>query len=172
MAQQVAWAMGKPGTEDVMLATEADTAASFGRLRNAREFSRRAVASAQHAEEKETSAGYEASAALREALFGNPADARQRAAAALKLSNGRDVQYQAALALALIDEAALAQKLADDLSKRYPEDTIAQFQELPTLNAQLALARNNAARAVEILQPAAPYELGIGVSLYPIYVRG
>jgi len=46
MAQQVTWAAGKPGIEDVFLATEADTAAYSGRLGNARELSRRAVASA------------------------------------------------------------------------------------------------------------------------------
>jgi eukaryotic-like serine/threonine-protein kinase len=45
MAQEVAWAAGKPGVEDVLLALEADTAAYSGRLGKAREFSRRAVAS-------------------------------------------------------------------------------------------------------------------------------
>ena len=80
MAQQAAWAAGKPGVEDVLLASEANTAAYFGRLAEAREFSRRAVASAERAEEKETAAGYEAEAALREVLFGNAAEARQRVA--------------------------------------------------------------------------------------------
>ena len=111
MAQQVAWAAGKPGVEDVLLAYEADTAAYSGRLGKAREFSRRAVASAERAEEKETAASYEADAALREALFGNAAEARQRAAAALALSTGRDVQYGAALALAFAGDAARAQTL-------------------------------------------------------------
>ena len=52
MAQQVVWAAGKPGVEDVLLAGEADTAAYFGRLAEAREFSRRAVDSAERAEEE------------------------------------------------------------------------------------------------------------------------
>ena len=89
MAQQVAWAAGKPGVEDVLLANEADTAAYSGRLGEAREFSRRAVASAERAEEKEVAGSYEADAALREALFGNAVEARQRSAAALALSNGQ-----------------------------------------------------------------------------------
>jgi len=169
MAQEVAWAMGKPGVEDTLLANEADTAAYSGQLGKARELSRRAVASAQHTEEKETAAGYEALAALREALFGNPAEARQRVAAALELSTGRDVQYQAALALALIGDAARAQALADVLSKRYPEDTIVQFMELPVLHAQLALDHSDASKAIGALQAAEPYELG---DLYPVYVRG
>jgi eukaryotic-like serine/threonine-protein kinase len=172
MAQQVAWGAGKPGVEDVMLVAEADTAAYSGRLGKARELTRRAVASALHAEEKETAAEYEASAALREALFGNSEQGRQRVAAALKLSTGRDVQYQAALALAFMGDAARAQALANDLSKRYPDDTIVQFIRVPTLNAQLALDRNDAAKAIEALQAAAPYELGMAAGLEPVYVRG
>src|SRR6202035_5469018 len=100
MAQQVAWSGGKPGVEDVLLANEADTAANFGHLRKARELSRQAVVSAERAEQKETAASYETEVALREALFGNPAEARLRAALALEPSAGRDAQYGAALALA------------------------------------------------------------------------
>jgi predicted Zn-dependent protease len=177
MAQQVTWAAGKSGVEDVLLAREADTAAYSGRLGEARDFSRRAVASAERAAEKEKAASYEVDAALREALFGNAAAGRQRAAAALGLSTGRDVRYGAALALAMAGDAARAQALAEDLAKRFPEDTLVQFNYLPTLHAQLALSRNNASKAIEALQAAAPYELGdpteafTFLSLYPVYVR-
>jgi predicted Zn-dependent protease/predicted Ser/Thr protein kinase len=178
MAQQVTWAAGKSGVEDVLLAREAETAAYSGRLGEARDFSRRAVASAERAAEKEKAASYEADAALREAVFGNAAAGRQRAAAALGLSTGRDVKYAAALALAMAGDAARAQALAEDLAKRFPEDTLVQFNYLPTLYAQLALSRNDAAKAIEALQAAAPYELGdpteafTFLSLYPVYVRG
>jgi eukaryotic-like serine/threonine-protein kinase len=96
------------------------------------------------------------------------------------------VKYGAALALALAGDAARAQALADDLAKRFLEDTVVQFNYLPTLHAQLALSRNDpakssgagASKAIEALQAAAPYELGDPteafnfVSLYPVYVRG
>jgi eukaryotic-like serine/threonine-protein kinase len=178
MAQQVAWSEGKPGVEDVLLVNEADTAAYSGRLAKAREFSHRAVASAEHAGEKETGAGYEASAAVREALFGNEIEARRRAAAALVLSNGRDVQYAAALALALARDVPRAQALADDLAKRFPQDTVVQFNYLPTIHGQLALNRNNPSQAIEGLQATTPYELGVpyggayAPALSPVYVRG
>jgi tetratricopeptide (TPR) repeat protein len=175
MDQKLAWSAGKLGVEDVLLANEADTAAYSGRLGKAREFSRRAVASAERAEEKEAAAGYEAEAALREALFGNAAEARKRVAAALVLATGRDVQDGAALALAFAGDAARAQPLADDLAKRFPEDTIVQFNYLPRIHAQLALIRNDSSKAIEALQAAAPYELGTPFSpsaLYPVYVRG
>jgi eukaryotic-like serine/threonine-protein kinase len=176
MAQQVAWSAGKPGVEDWLLYYEAETAAYSGRLSEAREFSRRAVASAEREREKETAAGYEAAAALREALFGNPAEARRLVAAAMEHSTGRDVRYGAALALVLAGDSARGQAFEDDLAKRFPEDTIVQFNYLPTLRAQIALSRNDSSKAIEALQATAPYELGVAgdvaPTLYPVYVRG
>ncbi len=178
MARQVAWSAAKPGVEDQFLYMEADTAADFGRFGKAREFSRRAVASAERAGEMETASNYETEAALREALFGNLVEARHLAAAALGLSSGRDMNYVAALAFVLAGDASRAQALADDLAKRFPEDTIVQFNYLPTIHAQLALSRNDSSKAIEALQAAAPYELGLegngafSFTLHPVYVRG
>ena len=172
MAQQVAWATGKPGVEDTLLANEADTEAYSGRLRTAREFSHRATDSAKRAEQQETAATYSAYSGLREALFGNAAEARQQVESALRLSTGRDVKYPAALALALAGHTVRAQALADDLGKRFPEDTIVRFAYLPTLHAQIALNRGDSENAIGVLQVAIPYELGLAASLYPAYVRG
>ena len=165
MAQQVAFGAGKPGLENQLLGNEADTAAYSGRLEKARDFSRQAIASGERAEEKEAAAGYEADAALREALFGNGREARQMADAALRLSTGKDVQYGTGLALASAGEATRTQTLADDLGKRFPEATLVQFAYLPTLHAQLALSRNDSSKAIEVLQAAVPYELGRAASL-------
>ncbi|MGC1991425.1 MAG: tetratricopeptide repeat protein, partial [Candidatus Acidiferrales bacterium] len=67
----------------------------------------------------------------------------------------------------------------DDLGKRFPEDTIVQFNFLPTLRAKLAVSKGNASEAIESLRTAAPYELGQTTSstygwtaLYPVYARG
>ena len=69
---------------------------------------------------------------------------------------------------------ARALALADDLGKRFPEDTIVQFNYLPTLHAGLALSGNEASKTILILRAAAPYELGeVGAtSLCPVFVRG
>jgi eukaryotic-like serine/threonine-protein kinase len=179
MATEVAWATGKPGSEDLLLGQEADTRAYFGRLKESRDFSRRAVASAQQAEETEVAARDETVAALREAVFGNFMEARQRAAKAQDLSKDRDVEYGSAVALAKAGDAARSRNLADDLAKRFPEDTIVNFAYLPTLRALLALDHGQPSTAVDLLELAVPYELGdphrrfasIGV-LYPVYVRG
>jgi len=172
MEQQVRMAAGKSGAEEWLLDLEAGTTAYAGRLGKAREFSRRAVASAELAKEKNLAGNIETNAALREALFGNEVEARQWVASALRLSTGRDVQYWAALALALAGDVVRAQALADDLGKRFPEDTIAQVNFLQTLHAQIALSRNDISKAIEALQTAVPYELGASGVLYPVFVRG
>jgi eukaryotic-like serine/threonine-protein kinase len=178
MAKQAAWAMGKPGKENVLLYFQADTAAYGGQLGKAREFSHQAVVSSERAGAKEMAGACEAGAALREALFGNASEARQLAMGAMTLSKGRDAQYAAAQALALAGDSEHAQGLTDDLGHRFPEDTIVQFNYLPTLRAQAELNRNDGAKAIEALKAASPYELGVAgntnfsTNLYPVYVRG
>ena len=172
MSQQVAWATGKLGVEDGLLGLEADTAAYSGRLGQARNLSRQAVVSAKRAETPEVAAEREANAALREALFGNTAEARERAADALGLSNSWRVQSRAALALAFAGDTERASTLADDLANRFPDHTIVQSYEVPTIRAKLALSHDDPSGAIEILQAAVPYELSDSGALYPVYVRG
>ena len=179
MAQQVAWGEGKTGIEDNLLALQADTVAYSGRLRDAREFSRRAVESAGHAAKRQSAATYAAVSGLREALFGNSREARRHAAEATGPSPGRDAQYGAALALAYTDDDTRVQALIDHWSKAFPEDTVVQFNYLPTLRARLAISRGNPQRAIEDLKSATPYELGQTTAntydwtaMYPVYVRG
>jgi eukaryotic-like serine/threonine-protein kinase len=171
MEHEAAELMGKPGFEDVMLDIESDTAAYAGQFSKARGLTRRASESAQRADEKETAAGYQAEAALREALVGNMSIAKQQAQAALAVSTGRDVEAISAIALGVAGDAAQATRLAADLAKRFPEDTIVQFNYLPTIHAASALQGGGPSKAIEALAPAAPYELGsAGQPLYPIYL--
>jgi len=178
MAQHAAWATGKPGGEDAMLALDAETAAYSGRLRRAEELTKQAVNSALRADQKETAASYEAVAGVRQAFFGNRAAAKQHAEAALALSNGRDVEYIAGVALAEAGDGTRVQALLSDFSKRFPQDTLVKFLYVPTLRAQFELSRRDAAKAIAELQQAAPYELGqattigstISTALYPVYV--
>jgi eukaryotic-like serine/threonine-protein kinase len=172
MQQQVAWAAGEPGLEDTLLSNEADTAAFSGELQEAREFSRRASAAAERADEKETAASYEVNAALREALFGNAREAKNRSAAALALSTDRDTQYGVALALAFVHDGPRAVARSNHLAEQFPEDTAVQYCYLPTIRALLALGQNDSSKAIEALRPASPYELGAAGSLYPAYARG
>ena len=177
MERQLAWAAGKPGSEDLLLASQADTEAYFGRQTKARDFSRRAVDSAVRSDSKETAAFREISAALREAEFGNSAQAKQDVTAALALAPGKDVKLLSALASARAGDSARARSLVDELAKAYPLDTMLKVYWLPTIHAAINLDAGNASQALMDLEATSPYELGqppqfqVG-TLYPIYLRG
>ena len=158
---------------------EGDTAAYSGHLKDARELTRRAMDNAQRGGEKDAPALYSGTSGLREAWFGNTGEARRRATLALKLSSGRDLQYFAALAFAYARDDARAKALADDLDKRFPEDTIVQFNYLPSVRGKLALNKGDASGAIASLAAAAPYELGATraidlnwTAMFPVFVRG
>lgn len=166
--------------ESWLLNKQAFALAYSGRVREAKRISQSASAAAQQDDQGERAALWEAGAAVREAFLGNALESRKLAEAALALSHNRDVEYGAALSLALSGDSLRAQTVANDLLVRFPEDTSVQFSYLPVLRACLALNRNEPAVAVVVLQAAAPLELGSPPSsiggtygaLYPIYVRG
>ncbi|MGA7475083.1 MAG: protein kinase, partial [Candidatus Sulfotelmatobacter sp.] len=66
MERQVAWAAGRPGEEDQMLNTHADTQAYYGHMAKARDLARQAADSAVRADAKETAAQWLAIQAVRE----------------------------------------------------------------------------------------------------------
>src|SRR6185436_4459748 len=124
-------------------------------------------------EEREEAASYRAARAVWEALCENAAEAKKNAKAALELSNGRDVEYAAGLALALSGDSSQSQLLADDLEKRFPEDTFAKFTYVPVLRALSALEREKPTDSVEQLQVALPYELAVnGLNFDHFYLGG
>ena len=177
----VALAKGKRGAEHMVANAEALALARSGRLQAARRSSSRAVDIALQEGDREVSANYQAARAVWEAVCGNAAEGKKNATAALALSNGRDIEYAGALALALSGDSSPSQRLADDLEKRFPEDTFVQFTYVPVLRGLSALGRGKPTDSVERLQKALPYELALnGLNfnhfylggLYSAYVRG
>ena len=157
-----------------------DFSAYYGHLDQARKAWRRAVELAEGTGHPDQAAQHYAGIAVREFLFGNPVEARQALDSAVGIaSKDRDAETGTALGLALLGDPR-AENLVSDLDRRFPESTFVQFGHLPFLRAQLALNRRDPARAIEILQPAASYELGwhgpatVGFcgSLYVLYLRG
>jgi hypothetical protein len=113
---------------------------------------------------------------LREAEFGNSAQAREKATAALALMSGKDVQTVAALALARAGDETRAEAIVKDLNQRFPTDTLLNRYWLPSIQAAIEIDRKRPGRAIEALQVTEPYELGgepINLdTLYPVYLRG
>ncbi len=174
MAQQVAVAMEKPSTEDLLLYAQADTEGWYGKLKNARELTGRAMDSAQHNDANQRAALYLVAAALREVKSGNREQARAEANEALKLAPNH--KAEAALALASAGDTARAEKLAAELEKTSPLDTVAQRYWLPTIRAEVALQRKDPNQAIELLKVTIPIELGHTtygtIFLCPVYLRG
>jgi len=180
MERAAALGRGKPFAEDWITDHQAFVSAYAGQLEKARMLSRRASDMAQQSAHRERAALYKTAAALWEGFFGNAPEAGRLALAALYLTKDREVEYGAAFALALAGDSSRSQTLADDLEKRFAEDTAVRFSYLPALRARLALNHGDPANAIELLQIAIPDEMGAPASsffgsfgaLYPIYVRG
>ena len=171
----MAWGAGRPGEEDQMLNSHADTQAYYGRLEKARDLTRRAADSAVRSDAKETGAQWIAFQALREAELGNVAAARQAVTRALALAPGRDVKVLAALALARTGEASQSRTMLEALQKSEPSNSYLKVYWFPVIEASIAMAQQAPDRAIVALEPSLPYELGgppPGTTMYPAYIRG
>ena len=179
MEHRLAAAMGHPGAEDQLLEYQADSEAYHGHLGAAREYTTRAVGSAQAGGRDESAATYLAEGALRDAEFGDSVAARREAAAAVAMVPGQMVRILAALSLAQAGNLARAEVLADELHHQYPRDTGLNGYWLPAIRGACELGRPNPARAINLLEAARAHELGVptlfwtlNVTAYPVYVRG
>ena len=159
---------------DGVLCLHSFTQAYYGRIARERELVDQVVERTLRNHSPDSAADCMVGNAMAEAEVGNSARARRQAAAALQLSTGRNIQAQAALAFARAGQLDDAEKLAQQLNRDHPKDTLMQAYSLPTINAAIELQRNNPAAAIEMLKVAIPFELGGGsfTFFYPAYVRG
>jgi DNA-binding winged helix-turn-helix (wHTH) protein/tetratricopeptide (TPR) repeat protein len=171
MQQQVDRAAGTP-TEAGMLAMRAVAAASAGQVRQAHALTGRAIALATSRGLKEGAGLYSAAEGLWEAAYGRCDAARRATARTLDLSRNRHAVSWSALALAMCHETAAAERLAEEMQRRFPADSFVRTSWLPMTEAALDLARGRPARAVERLEPAERVELGSDAVLWPAYLRG
>ncbi len=171
MQQQVDSVAGTPA-EAGMLAMQSVTSAYAGRARQARNLTERAIELAQGRGFKEAAGLYSAGDALWEAAYGNCREAKQAAARTLALSRGRNALSWSALALAICGDAIQAGKLADEMVRRFPEDSFFKTSWLPMVQAALSLHRRDPDSAAEQLQDARRAELGTNAALWPAYLRG
>jgi serine/threonine protein kinase/Tfp pilus assembly protein PilF len=180
MQREVAAAHGTSGAEELIFDHQAFALAYAGRLQEATKMLRRASDLAQQTVHQEEAASFETRLAMWEAFYGNAPAAKAAAMAALTLAKNREVQYGAAVALAIAGDSLQAQTLTADLERSFPEDTSVKFNYLPSVRAFLALNQSDPAKAIELLQVSVPYELGQPRSaqtsffgaLYPVYARG
>ena len=122
----------------------------------------------------------QARAAVREAAFGYPQEARRAAAAALNITSAsQGVLAEATLALGMLGDTAVVQALTQNLDQQYGADTQLQSLWLPAIRAELSLnTKNPSAATLQLRNALPPLEYGSivfensGSCLYPTYIRG
>jgi len=125
---------------------------------------KRAVDLAKRRNLSAVAAGYLAEEAWLAAVYGNCESARAqgREAVALVDQDTIGAVSGAANAFGFCGDAAQAQKIADQISKESPTDTLWNAVFLPSIRAAVELKRDQPAKAIELLGSAAPYERGNG----------
>jgi tetratricopeptide (TPR) repeat protein len=159
MAEQAAWFEGKRELQHELLSEEADAEGYLGRLGRARALSREAVESAANAGNREQAAAWQLNAAWREALFGNPREARELAEGALEIApESREEGAVAAILLARMGDVRKADALARDLQRRFAGHAIVEAYWLPCIRAQIDLAGKRPASALRRLERTKSYD--------------
>jgi len=172
MARQLAWAAGKPDTDEAILESQAHAEAYWGHLKEARELLNKAVQSSLRNGDKEAAATYQISLAQSEALMGMPELARLDVRAAMALAPTRDTRSLAAMVWPFTGDSAAAENAANEFEQKFPQDTSLSRIVVPTIRASSELQHGNPKRAVELLASVAPYELGADDNLYSALLRG
>jgi DNA-binding winged helix-turn-helix (wHTH) protein/tetratricopeptide (TPR) repeat protein len=165
-------AASDPGSQGNVLVWSSLWEGNHGKLSAARDLLQTAAKSAQRDKAMEWAGFLQAGTGLLEAYFGDSQEARAHADAAARLAMNRDTAMMAARDLALAGDAKGAEKLAADLSQRFPLDTEVQRYWLPTIRAAAALDRKNGSEAIEQLKLVSSYELGAIGWMEPVYLRG
>jgi serine/threonine protein kinase/Tfp pilus assembly protein PilF len=154
IARETQWYAGKP-EEYLSFGLQAANLNVLGQRLESSKLYQRAAETALRRGLRDVAAGFDEADARADALSGNCRSARRL---------GRP-----ALALAMCGDTAQAEKLAEETSKRFPNGTLWTAVQLPQIRAAIELQRGQAAKAVELLASASPYERA-----YPeaVYLRG
>jgi len=171
MQRQIKWAEGKP-SEWLLLNEAASVAAAHGQMQKASELVIRSTQVTDRLGFKETTADTQAAWAVTQAEVGNASKARELAASSSALAHGRSNMEPLALTLAMIGDGSRAQAVTEDLTRRFPSDTLLHDVWIPCAGALTALNRKTPEPAIDALRASTPFEMGTSQGLFPIYVRG
>jgi eukaryotic-like serine/threonine-protein kinase len=153
-AKEIQWYAGKP-EEYLSFGLQAANRNAQGQRVESSKLYQRAADITLRRGLKDAAAGFEEANARADGLAGKCDTARRL---------GRP-----AIALAMCGEAAAAEKLAAETSKRFPNGTIWNAVQLPGIRAAIEMQRGQPDKAVQLLASASPYERA-----YPeaVYLRG
>ncbi|HEY8188740.1 MAG TPA: protein kinase [Pyrinomonadaceae bacterium] len=171
LKRQIDTAAGKP-FEAAIVRLQAAASYHSGRLREAREFRKKAIDLALARGQKDLVAQLHSDSAIMEAVSGNCGDANQATKAALNAQKGKEQIADAAFVFAFCGDSAKGESMLNELSNRYPNDTAINLVSLPLVRAFTELNRNNPEKVIQLLEPVRRYERGEFAMLWPNYLRG
>jgi DNA-binding winged helix-turn-helix (wHTH) protein/tetratricopeptide (TPR) repeat protein len=176
---QLEWSRGKLESEGWMLSFQSDVEAYAGHQRRAHELSARALGLLTRVGLAESAVLVQLNAAWRDAEFEDCTAARGVALEAVGATPSQGEQIVAALVLARCGDDSRAAGLLEQLKQSYAGNVLVNGYWLPTIQALIDIDRNDPHRALDDLQIATAYELGIpeptveeAAPFLPAYVRG
>ena len=152
-----------------LLSVQANDAMLHGRFRRASEIHREAVELLQRLGAKQPAADVLISEAIDRALAGQKAEALRDVDAGLKIFRSPELELSAAAVAAETGDAARALSAADAAAKTQPDNEWVRLRDVPSIRAAVEMNKGNAAKAIEMLEPARSYD---GRTFETQYLRG
>jgi len=169
MEKELDKAGSSPGEAFTVLGFRLGLAGARGQMKLAHELGGKMIEAVQREGLKELGPNLLSQEASMDAAVDDRGKAVNVANEALKLSNAVNVETNAALALAASGQAAKALSLAEDISRRRPNDTMAQNVDVPIIKALVEMDRGNLTQAMDFLDTATVYgRANTGL----LYIRG
>jgi DNA-binding winged helix-turn-helix (wHTH) protein/tetratricopeptide (TPR) repeat protein len=151
MQEQVKWAVGKPH-ELYMLGLQANAAAAWGRLGEARDLARQAALLASQKDFRGTGASIAAEIARWEAALGNNDDAcAEIKASQFPLQDWRVLVRQAS-ALLFCNDWDGVEAISESLASKYPTHTVVQTVMIPAFRAAVQARKGEPETALQTLR--------------------
>jgi serine/threonine protein kinase/tetratricopeptide (TPR) repeat protein len=157
MDQELKQIKSSPGDDMDIYDIRSGAAAIQGKIEEAVDWADKALVGAQRLGLNERVANEYTQKAVGAAVLGRKALFLQSEDQALKTSSAPNVALKVAFMLAYMGEDSRALKLADEVGKQRPYDTLVQFVSVPMVRAQVELNHNNPAKAIDLLESAQVY---------------
>lgn len=165
------WSAGQPAATNIADWIWAE-AVQRGRVKEARRIAERQIEELRAAGYKEAASLSAVGLANAEALFGDYEEARKHAALSNTLFRSRSNLEGVAFATALSGDAGQAQKITDELIRKYPSDTLLHQIVVPLVQAAGEISRHHPEKANVALEAARRYEGGFVYGFSILYLRG
>jgi tetratricopeptide (TPR) repeat protein len=170
MERELAASLGVRAT-NAAFGWQAHALAFNGHINDAHDQYRRGIDRAAAGNFKEVAAQLSIEDAEMHATVGQCDKTRAEVTAGLALSRDTGALDRASRALALCGVAE-ASALSAEVTKRLPDAILLARVSVPLTAAMQALARGDAKRAIELLEPVRPDDRAPAGELWPVYVRG